>query len=88
MENKVSRRASFVAAVALSVPGEWTLACEGVCNGRLANCETGPNGFGYDPLFIPDGYSVSFGELSPSVKNNISHRAKAIAALLNILKGA
>ena len=85
METRVDRRARFVAAVALSVPGEWTLACEGVCDGRLATCEAGECGFGYDPLFVPDGYDVSFGELSPSVKNRISHRAKAVTALLDIL---
>ena len=87
MENKVNRRARFVAVVALSVPGEWVFACEGVCYGRLATRETGAHGFGYDPLFVPDGYDVSFGELPPSVKNSISHRAKAVTALLNILKG-
>jgi len=88
MENKVNRRACFVAAVALSVPGEWALACEGMCGGQLATSETGAHGFGYDPLFIPDGYDISFGELPSSVKNSISHRAKAVMALLNILKGA
>ena len=88
MEGKVNRRARFVAAVALSVPGEWALACEGVCDGQLATREAGPYGFGYDPLFVPDGYDVSFGELPPSVKNRISHRAAAVAALLDILAGA
>ena len=85
MENKVNRRARYVAAVALSVPEKWTLVCEGVCDGRLATHETGPHGFGYDPLFIPDDYEVSFGELPPSVKNRISHRAKALTALFDIL---
>ena len=85
MENKTNRRACFVAAVAVSVPGEFALACEGVCEGRLAICESGANGFGYDPIFIPDGYGISFGELPSSVKNSISHRAKAVTALFNIL---
>jgi XTP/dITP diphosphohydrolase len=85
-----NRRACFVAALALSVPfsperGEWTLVCEGVCDGRLGKRETGEHGFGYDSLFIPDGYDVSFGELPSSVKNKISHRAKALQALLEIL---
>jgi XTP/dITP diphosphohydrolase len=78
------RRARFVAAVALSVP-EWTVVCEGVCDGRLAKRETGAHGFGYDPLFIPDGCDVSFGELSSDVKNKISHRARAVQALVEIL---
>ena len=83
-----NRRARFVAAAALSVPGEWALACEGVCGGRLATRETGGHGFGYDPLFVPDGYNVSFGELPTSVKNRISHRARAVTALWDILTGA
>ena len=87
MESRVDRSARFVAAVALSVPGEWTLACEGVCDGRLATRETGGHGFGYDPLFIPDGYEVSFGDLPSSVKNSISHRSKAVMALWDILRG-
>ena len=87
MAGKTDRRASFVAVVALSVPGEWALACEGVCDGRLATREAGGHGFGYDPLFVPDGYNASFGELPPSVKNSISHRAKAVTALFGILSG-
>lgn len=87
MADKTGRRASFVAVVAVSVPGEWALACEGICDGRLATRETGGHGFGYDPLFVPDGYDASFGELPPFVKNRISHRAKAVTALFDILRG-
>ena len=93
MEGQENRRASFVAAVALSVPfvsdrsenlggGEWTMVCEGMCKGRLGTQETGEQGFGYDPLFIPDGYDVSFGELPSATKNKISHRTKALQALI------
>jgi XTP/dITP diphosphohydrolase len=90
MRGENGRRARFVAALALSVPsslaeGGWTIICEGVCDGRLGRRETGECGFGYDPLFIPDGYNVSFGELSSDVKNKISHRAKAVQALVEIL---
>ena len=86
MEGQKNRRARFVAVVALSVPsseGEllWTLAAEGVCEGHLAEREAGTGGFGYDPLFIPDGYDVSFAELPLAVKNQISHRAKALQNL-------
>jgi len=88
LRNESDRRADFVAAVALSVPEKWTIACEGVCCGHLTISLTGANGFGYDPLFIPDGYNVSFAELSASVKNSISHRARALVALFDILKGA
>src|SRR5258706_590183 len=51
---------------------------EGICNGALLEDERGGGGFGYDPLFIPDGQVKTFAELSPDVKNRISHRAKAL----------
>jgi len=54
---------------------------EGVCEGRIAMAQKGRGGFGYDPLFIPDGYQQTFGELSEEVKNRLSHRAKALALL-------
>ena len=79
------RRAHFVAALALAVPGEWTAVCEGSCSGHLAHAPSGSRGFGYDPLFIPDGYAVSFGELPASVKDEISHRASALRTLRGIL---
>jgi XTP/dITP diphosphohydrolase len=82
------RRARFVAAVALAIPGRWTLVCEGVCEGRLGADGRGGRGFGYDPLFVPDGYDLSFGELLSEVKNIISHRAKALDALLALLREA
>jgi XTP/dITP diphosphohydrolase len=85
MKHRDDRRARYVAVAALSMPGEWALACEGICDGRLAAREAGAHGFGYDPLFVPDGYDASFGELPSSVKNSISHRAKAVAALFDIL---
>ena len=87
MENKTNRRARFVAAIVLYVPEEWALACEGTCDGRLSTREAGALGFGYDPLFVPDGYDVSFGELPSPVKNRISHRAAAMTALSDILSG-
>jgi XTP/dITP diphosphohydrolase len=85
MRGRNDRRAHFVAAVALVVPGEWTLVCEGVCDGRAGEREAGENGFGYDPLFIPDGYDVTMAELPPVLKNRISHRARAVSVLLEIL---
>ena len=85
MERCLDRRAHFVAAVALVIPEQFTIACEGVCSGRLGEHETGGNGFGYDPLFIPDGYEVSFGELPMETKNRISHRARAVRHLFTIL---
>ena len=51
---------------------------EGICNGVIVDDERGGGGFGYDPLFIPDGQVKTFAELSPEVKNRISHRGKAL----------
>jgi XTP/dITP diphosphohydrolase len=56
---------------------------EGVCEGRIDLAPRGQGGFGYDPLFIPNGFSQSFAELGEETKNQISHRAKALAALKN-----
>ena len=54
---------------------------EGMCEGRILTTPTGDGGFGYDPLFVPDGHSVSFAELGSLIKNQISHRAQALACL-------
>jgi XTP/dITP diphosphohydrolase len=51
---------------------------EAVCDGRINDCARGSGGFGYDPLFIPDGYQQTFAELDEAVKNKISHRGKAL----------
>lgn len=59
---------------------------EGICKGKIALVPRGKKGFGYDPLFIPDGYTKTFGELSPLIKNRISHRAKAIKKLIPLIK--
>ena len=53
--------------------------------GRLAVSPAGHNGFGYDPLFVADGYAVTNGELDPSAKDAISHRGKAVRAILPVL---
>ena len=59
---------------------------EGRCDGRIITQKLGSGGFGYDPVFIPDGYEHTFAELPFSVKNQISHRAKAVLAMLEFLK--
>ena len=58
---------------------------EGVVRGRIATKEYGQGGFGYDPVFIPEGYDKTFGELPAEIKNGISHRARALQALVQIL---
>lgn len=74
------RRARFVSVIALVSPEgeEWTW--EGTCEGHIALEPRGSGGFGYDPLFVPDGYHITFGEMDPALKNQISHRARALAA--------
>ncbi|MCK9316447.1 MAG: non-canonical purine NTP pyrophosphatase [Verrucomicrobia bacterium] len=61
---------------------ERTEFFEGVCEGRIASEPRGKNGFGYDPLFIPENYHVSFAELGDTVKNSISHRSKALRSFV------
>lgn len=74
-----NRRARFVAVVAISKPnGEILNLSEGICNGTITYEPRGTGGFGYDPLFIPDGYDQTFAELPDTIKNRISHRARAL----------
>jgi non-canonical purine NTP pyrophosphatase (RdgB/HAM1 family) len=70
------RRAQFRATLALVGPGS-EVSTEGVCTGRLAEAPRGNNGFGYDPIFVPDGFTRTYAELTQEEKNRISHRARA-----------
>ena len=79
LEGKENRRARFVCAIAIAWNGEVIETFEGEVRGVIAAAPSGSNGFGYDPVFIPDGYEQSFAELPPEVKNRISHRANAFA---------
>jgi XTP/dITP diphosphohydrolase len=77
--NGGDRRARFVAAVAIAdSSGEVLNVSEGICEGTITFKPRGNSGFGYDPLFVPDGYDRTFAELSDEVKNRISHRARAL----------
>ena len=62
-----------------------TLQVEGIVRGRIAEEEFGQGGFGYDPIFIPEGYDKTFGELPAAIKNGISHRARALQALVKVI---
>ncbi len=84
LEGKRSRKARFRTVISLIVDGEEHLF-EGVVNGRISETESGAEGFGYDPLFIPDGYDMSFAQMPFELKNSISHRALAIAKLVQYL---
>ena len=77
LQGTTERRARFAAALALCVPEEYTLITEGCCYGAITDAPRGNNGFGYDPVFIPDGYTLTFAELDSSIKNSISHRTNA-----------
>lgn len=78
LAGKDDRSAQFRTVIALSDPEGHARTVEGDCPGVIIEELRGTNGFGYDPLFIPDGYSETFAELSSKVKNRISHRARAL----------
>ena len=78
MRGKKHRTARFVCAIAYVAQGVEKVT-RASCEGTLLEEERGTGGFGYDPLFVPDGHTQSFGELSAEIKNRLSHRAKALA---------
>jgi non-canonical purine NTP pyrophosphatase (RdgB/HAM1 family) len=80
------RTARFVSVVAIADPETGVLKCErGVCTGTIIDSPRGNNGFGYDPIFVPDGFTSTFGELPSSIKDVISHRAQALQAMKQFL---
>lgn len=85
LEGTKCRRARFRTVISL-IRGGVEQQVEGVVNGTIATEESGHEGFGYDPLFIPDGRSVTFAEMSADEKNAISHRGRAVAELVKLLK--
>ena len=80
------RRANFTCAIALVDPDGREHTAVGKCFGRIAEKPSGAEGFGYDPLFVPDGHDRSFAELSADEKNAISHRGRALAEAVKILR--
>ena len=79
MKGQSNRRARFVCVIAIAVNGEVIETFEGEVKGTILDAPRGENGFGYDPVFQPDGFEKSFAELSQDEKNRISHRANAYA---------
>ena len=75
------RTARFVSVITMVYPDGKAIVAEGTVEGHLLLEEKGENGFGYDPLFVPEGYDQSFGELGQEIKNTISHRARALQVL-------
>ena len=85
LDGQTNRNARFRTVIALFLNGKEVLL-EGVCPGSIALEKSGNNGWGYDPVFIPEGYEKTFAELGPEVKNKISHRARAFAAFSSFLQ--
>ncbi|NLV53390.1 MAG: non-canonical purine NTP diphosphatase [Bacteroidales bacterium] len=85
MEKEENRKACFRTCIALIYEGE-THYFDGVVNGLIIREKRGEGGFGYDPIFMPEGYEQTFAELGNELKNNISHRARAVAQLVAFLK--
>lgn len=86
--NNNNRRARFrtVIALLLEENGKWREKIfDGIVEGHIAREKKGSEGFGYDPIFVPDGYDLSFAELGMEVKNTISHRARAVRKLADFL---
>ena len=76
------RSAHFECTLALCSPAGVVKTFRGICEGTIILSERGGNGFGYDPLFLKHGYNQTFSELDEAVKNQISHRAKALQKLV------
>lgn len=85
LENVENRSAQFRTVISLILDGK-KYVFEGIVKGRISKERKGEKGFGYDPIFIPEGYDKSFAELGEDVKNKISHRAKAVEKLIDFLK--
>jgi len=85
LEDKSDRSAQFKTVIALHYKNKL-YTFEGIAKGKIAFEKTGDKGFGYDPIFIPEGYDQSFAELSAAVKNKISHRAKAVQKLISFMQ--
>ena len=84
MEEKNDRKAQFRTIISLIEKGEER-QFEGIVKGQITREKRGESGFGYDPIFQPDGYETTFAELGSDIKNRISHRARAVAALCDYL---
>lgn len=84
LADETDRTAFYKAVMCLMWDGK-AFFFEGICHGRIALEKTGDGGFGYDPVFIPDGFNESFGSLRPDLKNAISHRGKAIRKMVDFI---
>ena len=81
LKNESNRSAQFKTVIALNLGGK-TITFEGICKGEILHKKRGSGGFGYDPIFLPDGQSETFAEMSLELKNAIGHRGLAVAKLI------
>ena len=86
LKGKENRRARFTCVIAIAINGEAVAAFEGHVAGTIVEAPRGANGFGYDPVFLPDGYDQTFGEMAAELKNSISHRAAACRAAVDFVE--
>ena len=84
LKEKKNRKAQFRTAISLIIDGKEYLF-EGIIKGEIGTIKKGDSGFGYDPIFVPEGYNETFAELGSDIKNKISHRALAINKLCEFL---
>lgn len=83
LQGVTERSAHFTCAVCCLFPDGREIAVEGICPGRIAESPAGDGGFGYDPVFMPEGYGQTMAQLGTDMKNRISHRARAFRAFIN-----
>ena len=86
MEDVIERSARFRTVISLVLEGK-EYQFEGVVEGAITEIASGAKGFGYDPIFCPSGYDITFAEMDLAIKNQISHRARAVMQLVDFLKG-
>lgn len=85
MKGKTNRNAAFRTVIALNLDGK-SYTFEGRCDGQIIETQRGTDGFGYDPIFMPNGFSQTFAEMSHEEKNAISHRGRATQKLIDFLR--
>lgn len=85
MKGKTNRKAAFRTVIALNLDGK-SYSFEGRCDGQIVESQRGTDGFGYDPIFMPDGFNQTFAEMSHEEKNAISHRGRATQKLIDFLR--
>lgn len=84
LTNQANRKARFKTIIALILGGKEYLF-EGICEGEITHVRSGAQGFGYDPIFVPSGYSKTFAEMTMAEKSTLSHRGKALEKLVDFL---